>query len=96
MKKEEKLNKIIEILENNTNCFSDHNSNGYDAIHEDQFPFIADDILNGFADVVSSFEPQRYDIRFVPDYDGGRRDACPDKEGQFVRYEDIKHLLAQH
>ena len=51
---------------------------------------------NAFSVVVSSFEPQRYNIELVNDYNGEYADSVKDNDGEFVRYQDIKHLLAQH
>ena len=60
MNKEEMIEKIKDILSDNTNIKSSEDMNYYDAIDESQFHFIADDIIGCFADVVSSWVSIKY------------------------------------
>ena len=58
MTKEELRVKIIEILENNIYYYTSPRNKVSDrGIPSKEIPFIADDILGGFADVSGTFEP---------------------------------------
>ena len=66
MTKKELRQRIVKILEEHFTDYKCPNcKKEMDSIERSQIPFIADDILGGFADVIRSFEPSDKDNRLL-------------------------------